>query len=201
MASLTANEEHLAGGMQVNKISSGLFVNVSALYEWGPRPSFANYYHYDVDEANELRKSTARGAQLERGLLVDVDHCLRGNNEYCEMYMRFHEVLQSALHSREEEGGGNNRSFVCAWSMWQPLPIRETCILGVSFLPLLDRLWPSLVEETTEHRQIHALVEHGFTRRILVIRALFHFGVRMRVLCYFPCSCRMGSVFTRAVSL
>ncbi|VDM43869.1 unnamed protein product [Toxocara canis] len=58
MASLTANEEHIAGGMQVNKISSEHYINVSALYERGPRPCFGNYYHYDVEEANDLRKST-----------------------------------------------------------------------------------------------------------------------------------------------
>ncbi|VDM31012.1 unnamed protein product [Toxocara canis] len=104
MASLTANEEQIAGGMQVYKISGEVYVNVSALYERGPRPAFANYYHYDVDAANELRKSTARGAQLQRDLLVDVDLCLRQNNDYCKMYMRSNEVLQNAMHAREDEG-------------------------------------------------------------------------------------------------
>ncbi|VDM30576.1 unnamed protein product, partial [Toxocara canis] len=104
MASLTASEEHLAGGMQVYKIAGEVYVNVSALYERGRIPAFANYYHYDVDEANELRQRTARGAQVNRDLLVDIDECLRGNNEYCKMYMRFHEVFQSALQSRAEEG-------------------------------------------------------------------------------------------------
>uniref|UniRef100_A0A183U7J0 Helitron_like_N domain-containing protein n=1 Tax=Toxocara canis TaxID=6265 RepID=A0A183U7J0_TOXCA len=51
-----------------------------------------------------LRQRTARGAQVNRDLLVDIDECLRGNNEYCKMYMRFHEVFQSALQSRAEEG-------------------------------------------------------------------------------------------------
>ncbi|VDM24848.1 unnamed protein product [Toxocara canis] len=104
MASLTANEEHIAGGMQVHKISGEVYVNVSALYERGPRPSFGNYYHYDVDEANDLRKNTAHGAQLERELLVDVDHCLRQINQFCQMYMRFHEVFQNAVRAREDEG-------------------------------------------------------------------------------------------------
>ncbi|VDM32770.1 unnamed protein product [Toxocara canis] len=91
MASLTASEEHLAGGMQVYKIAGEVYVNVSALYERSPIPAF------DVDEANELRQRTAPGAQVHRDLLVDIDECLRGNNEYCKMYMRFHEVFQSAL--------------------------------------------------------------------------------------------------------
>uniref|UniRef100_A0A183VGH8 ULP_PROTEASE domain-containing protein n=1 Tax=Toxocara canis TaxID=6265 RepID=A0A183VGH8_TOXCA len=82
MASLTANEEQIAGGMQVHKISGEVYVNVSALYEGGPRPTFANYHHYDVDEANELRKCTACGAQLQLDLLVDVDRCLRENDGY-----------------------------------------------------------------------------------------------------------------------
>uniref|UniRef100_A0A0M3IC53 ATP-dependent DNA helicase n=1 Tax=Ascaris lumbricoides TaxID=6252 RepID=A0A0M3IC53_ASCLU len=80
MASLTANEEHIAGGMQVYKISGELYVNVSALYERGPRPAFGNYYHYEVDEANNLRQNTERGAQVERDLLVETDHVLRENN-------------------------------------------------------------------------------------------------------------------------
>ncbi|VDM24163.1 unnamed protein product [Toxocara canis] len=50
MASLTAKEEHIAGGMQVYKISGEHYVNVSVLYEKRPRPSFGNYCYYDEDE-------------------------------------------------------------------------------------------------------------------------------------------------------
>ncbi|VDM42606.1 unnamed protein product [Toxocara canis] len=42
MASFTAHEEYIAGGVRVYKILGELYVNVSALYGRGRRPSFGN---------------------------------------------------------------------------------------------------------------------------------------------------------------
>ncbi|VDM33757.1 unnamed protein product [Toxocara canis] len=57
--------------MPVYKIAGEIYVNVSALYEnEQQRPSFANYYHYEADEATVLRWGTERGKNI-----TGQEHC------------------------------------------------------------------------------------------------------------------------------
>uniref|UniRef100_A0A0M3IEE0 Helitron_like_N domain-containing protein n=1 Tax=Ascaris lumbricoides TaxID=6252 RepID=A0A0M3IEE0_ASCLU len=104
MASTTANEEKIAGGLQVYKVCGEMYVNVSALYERGEQPAYGNYYHYDRKEACEGRQQSDRGRQIDRKLFLAIEKCLRTNNAHCKLYMQFHEVYEHALRKLRSEG-------------------------------------------------------------------------------------------------
>uniref|UniRef100_A0A0M3IDC5 Helitron_like_N domain-containing protein n=1 Tax=Ascaris lumbricoides TaxID=6252 RepID=A0A0M3IDC5_ASCLU len=104
MASLSANQQLLAHGMQIYKIPGEMCVNVSALYERGSNPSFANYYHYDTQEATDVRVATERGRHLNRGLLMQTDRTLRSHNTFCQMYLRFHGAYEEERDRLQLQG-------------------------------------------------------------------------------------------------
>ncbi|KHN87372.1 hypothetical protein Tcan_18865 [Toxocara canis] len=79
MESLTAIEEHVPGGIPGSDVQ---------------RPSFANYYRYEADEAIELRWITGSAKNVTVELLRKTDACLRQHNAHFQQCRSFHSTCE-----------------------------------------------------------------------------------------------------------
>lgn len=92
--SMKAKQEDLGPGTYCYKIHGAIYhtVNLAMRPDGGEKPSYAQLFFIDTQEALDFRKDLDPNKECEDDLMLEIDQLMRDINPYCEALNMMHEV-------------------------------------------------------------------------------------------------------------